>query len=90
MSQSSKIYRHITQEILDMAKSYPVITIIGPRQSGKTTLVRSIFKEKEYRNVQSFVCFAELVGRRSEFGQHDFENDTFDIILFDVHEHIYT
>ena len=53
MSQSSKIYRHITQEILDMAKSYPVITIIGPRQSGKTTLVRSIFKEKEYISLEN-------------------------------------
>ena len=46
-----------------------------------------IFKQKEYRNVKSFVCFAELVGRRSAFGQHDFENDTFDITLFDIHQY---
>ena len=37
VNQLSKIPCHITQEILDMAKSYPVITIIDPRQFGKTT-----------------------------------------------------
>ena len=46
-----------------------------------------IFKQKEYRNVQSFVCFAELVGQKSAFGQHDFDNDTFDITLFDIHQY---
>lgn len=50
--------------------------------------LNSIFKSKEYRNIQSFVCYAELVGERSAFGQHDFEyenaNKTMDIVLFDV------
>lgn len=43
-----------------------------------------LFKSKDYRNVLSFVCFAELIGTKSEFGQHDFNNDIFDTILFDV------
>lgn len=43
-----------------------------------------IFKSKEYRSILSFVCFAELVGTKSAFGQHEFNNDTFDIVLFDV------
>ncbi len=43
-----------------------------------------IFKSKEYRDSLSFVCFAELLGIRSSFGQHDFINDTFDITLFDI------
>lgn len=43
-----------------------------------------IFRSKEYRNILSFVCYAELVGTKSAFGQHEFGNDTFDVVLFDV------
>lgn len=43
-----------------------------------------VFKGKTYRNDLSAICFAELVGKRSGFGQHDFKNDQFDIVLFDV------
>jgi hypothetical protein len=46
-----------------------------------------IFKSKEYRNVLSFVCYAELVGTKSAFGQHWFGNDKFDIVLFDVDQY---
>lgn len=46
-----------------------------------------IFREKEYRDTQSFVCFAEFVGKKSSFGQHDFDNDDFDVVLFDVDQH---
>lgn len=43
-----------------------------------------IFKSKAYRNVLSFTCFAELVGNKSAFGQHEFGNDNFNITLFDI------
>lgn len=46
-----------------------------------------IFSSKQYRNVLSFVCYAELVGTNSAFGQHDFLNDKFDIILFDIDQY---
>lgn len=46
-----------------------------------------VFKSKDYRNSQSFVCFAELVGSKSNFGQHDFRNDNFDVVLFDVSQY---
>jgi len=46
-----------------------------------------IFKSKDYRDVLSFVCFAELYGTKSEFGQHEFKNDKFDITLFDVEQY---
>lgn len=46
-----------------------------------------VFKSKQYRNSQSFVCFAELIGKKSSFGQHDFGNDEFDIVLFDINEY---
>ena len=40
---------------------YPVITITGPRQSGKTTLARNTFTEKPYANLENPVTrqFAE-------------------------------
>lgn len=46
-----------------------------------------IFKSKEYRNTLSFTCFAELVGTKSSFGKHNFNNDNFDITLFDVEQY---
>jgi predicted AAA+ superfamily ATPase len=35
------------------AQSYPVVTITGPRQSGKTTLVKMVFPQKEYFNLEN-------------------------------------
>jgi hypothetical protein len=46
--------------------------------------IRKVLREKPYRDILSFVFFAELLGTRSEFGQHDFANDQFDVVLFDV------
>ena len=34
-------------------RQYPVITITGPRQSGKTTLCRAAFSDKPYANLES-------------------------------------
>lgn len=36
-----------------MTKGFPVITLTGPRQSGKTTLVRWIFPDYEYINLEN-------------------------------------
>lgn len=44
--------RKIQQELLATANSYPVVTLIGPRQSGKTTLARSTFPDKAYVNLE--------------------------------------
>ena len=46
-----------------------------------------IFKSKDYRNILSFVCFAELVGPNSAFGQHEFATDKMDIVLFDISQY---
>jgi predicted AAA+ superfamily ATPase len=45
--------RKIKDELRNLAKQYPVVTVIGPRQSGKTTLVRHEFPEKPYVNLES-------------------------------------
>jgi uncharacterized protein len=42
------ISRDIAPFLSDMARQYPVVTITGPRQSGKTTLVKSLFPSKPY------------------------------------------
>ncbi len=46
------IYRAITPKLLELAKYFPVVTVMGPRQSGKTTLVQSTFKDYEYVNLE--------------------------------------
>ena len=47
------INRDLKIEALQAAKEYPVVTIIGPRQSGKTTLAKSVFKGYEYCSLES-------------------------------------
>lgn len=46
------IDRKIKKQVLKLAKSYPVVAITGPRQSGKTTLVKEIFKGYHYVNLE--------------------------------------
>jgi len=36
--------RAASSQLLKLASQYPVVTLTGPRQSGKTTLVRELFK----------------------------------------------
>lgn len=47
------IKRKIELHLKRLAKSYPVVTLTGPRQSGKTTLVKSAFPNKIYLNLES-------------------------------------
>ncbi|MEB2786634.1 ATP-binding protein [Algoriphagus persicinus] len=42
------ISRKATEKLIELATYFKVIAVIGPRQSGKTTLVRAIFSEKPY------------------------------------------
>ncbi len=46
------IIREITEELLESAKEYPVVTILGPRQSGKTTLVKMTYPDKPYFSME--------------------------------------
>ena len=46
------INRHASSAIKKIAKGYPVVVITGPRQSGKTTLARFIFKRKAYVSLE--------------------------------------
>ena len=42
------IYRKLTATLQRFAKTFPVIAITGPRQSGKTTLAKAVFADKPY------------------------------------------
>lgn len=46
------IRRSISQKLISLSKQVPVVTIIGPRQSGKTTLVKECFPEYNYVNLE--------------------------------------
>lgn len=45
-------YRHLQTKLEEVAQDYPVVTLLGPRQSGKTTLVKECFKNKPYVNLE--------------------------------------
>lgn len=46
------IPRDIREELVRSAAEYPVATILGPRQSGKTTLARMTFPDKPYFSLE--------------------------------------
>ncbi len=42
------VRRNLADSLTRLASKYPVISVTGPRQSGKTTLVREVFPQHEY------------------------------------------
>ncbi len=48
-----KIKRQLAAEVLAMSRLYPIVTIVGPRQSGKTTLAKMLFPKKPYISMES-------------------------------------
>jgi predicted AAA+ superfamily ATPase len=47
------IVRQMAQALLVAAEEYPVVTLTGPRQAGKTTLVRAAFPGHNYCNLEN-------------------------------------
>ncbi len=47
------ILRQIARELAATANEFPVVTIIGPRQAGKTTLARMQFPNHAYANLEA-------------------------------------
>jgi len=47
------IARHLTPALRRAAERYPVVTLTGPRQSGKTTLVRAVFPGHRYVSLEA-------------------------------------
>lgn len=72
------IKRRLAKQLLKLAKQYPVISLTGPRQSGKTTLVRNLFPKYRY------VTLEDLDQRR--FANEDprgFLNEYHQYVIFD-------
>ncbi|MDE5784107.1 MAG: ATP-binding protein [Prevotella sp.] len=64
---SNYIYRQISEKILQVQKYYPVTTITGPRQSGKTSLCRHLFPEYNYVNLEDLTNRAKAIGDPAAF-----------------------
>jgi hypothetical protein len=47
------IKRNLTNRLVGAARDFSVVTLTGPRQSGKTTLVRSTFPDHAYSNLEA-------------------------------------
>ena len=46
------IKRILAKKLKQAARGFPVVTVTGPRQSGKTTLVRSVFRNYRYVSLE--------------------------------------
>jgi predicted AAA+ superfamily ATPase len=46
------ISRDIEPTLRELLKGFPVVTVTGPRQSGKTTLARTVFADKPYVSLE--------------------------------------
>ena len=46
------IKRDVTEKLIKYSKQYPIVVLTGPRQSGKTTLVKNLFTEFDYVNLE--------------------------------------
>ena len=46
------IGRKLSDELARLASTYKVITILGPRQAGKSTLAKELFKEYGFVNLE--------------------------------------
>ena len=52
MLEAFLIHREITDTLLAAAAKFPVVSVTGPRQSGKTTFVRAAFPNHEYLSLE--------------------------------------
>ena len=51
------IKRDICVELEKCAGLLPVVTLLGPRQSGKTTIVKHVFHKYSYANLEDSQVF---------------------------------
>ena len=49
---TNMIHRTITEKLQSLLDKYPIVTLTGPRQSGKSTLLRETFKNYQYVSLE--------------------------------------
>lgn len=52
------IPRNLSEKLKALSAGFPVLSLTGPRQSGKTTLVREVFKDYQYLNLENLDVMA--------------------------------
>ena len=79
------IPRKIQPHILKLATQYPILTITGPRQSGKTTLCKKLFPHMPY------ISFEDL-DQKHQFNEdpHGFLNKYEQGAIFDEVQNVPT
>lgn len=75
--------RDISQQILKMAQQLPVIGILGPRQSGKTTLSKELFPSYNYVSLEK-PSILEFALKDPEGFLKEFRNNFAGIIIDEI------
>jgi hypothetical protein len=47
------IKRTLSAKLRALSEKFPIVSVIGPRQSGKTTLVKAVFPDMDYVNLEN-------------------------------------
>lgn len=61
------IKRDVAGFVLDNASWFPVVSVTGPRQSGKSTLVRSLFSDYAYVNLEDRPTYERVMAGPFDF-----------------------
>lgn len=61
------IHRHISEKIMEAHRYFPVITITGPRQSGKSTLCQHLFPDYKYLTLENVITRATALTDPAKF-----------------------
>ena len=70
-----RIYQTLIEEYLDY---FPCVTVVGPRQCGKTTLIRQVQGQWEHFDLESMADFDQIAGDPDLFFRQYPENLTID------------
>lgn len=54
------VQRNITSHLKRIIKQFPILSLTGPRQSGKTTLLKEIFPDYKYINLER-IDYREMI-----------------------------
>lgn len=61
------IQRNIKKQLKELAQQFPIVSVTGPRQSGKTTLIKQTFKNYKYINLEEPATQAKAKSDPTEF-----------------------